>query len=99
MKSVEAPSDRDPFMILVSGRIRCRRCQALSKRTKQQCKAPAVRDKSCCVFHGGKSTGPLTEGGRKRCAVAKMIHGKETRSIRAARSATMAELAKIIEGW
>ena len=102
MKTDQSPSDREPFMTLASGRIRCSRCQALSKRTKQQCKAPAVRDKRCCASHGGKSAGPLTKAGRERCGLAKKVHGGETRAIRAARPAKMAELKvleKIIKRW
>jgi hypothetical protein len=102
MKSDQSPSDREPFMTLAGGRIRCSRCQALSKRTKQQCGAPAVRGKRVCKNHGGKSTGPLTTAGRERCGIAKTVHGGETRAIRAARPAKMAELKvleKIIEKW
>ena len=102
MKTDQSPSDREPFMTLAGGRIRCSRCQALSKRTKRQCGAPAVRGMRVCRFHGGKSTGPKTKEGRKRCTSAKTVHGGETRAIRAARPATMAELkalAKIIEKW
>ena len=102
MKSDQSPSDREPFMTLASGRIRCSRCQALSKRTKRQCGAPAVREKRVCRFHGGKSTGPKTKEGRKRCGIAKTVHGGETRAIRAARPALMAELKMlemIIEKW
>ena len=40
----------------------------------------------------GKSPGPKTEDGRKRCGIAKTVHGGETRAIRAARPAKMAEL-------
>ena len=102
MKSDQSPSDREPFMTLASGRIRCRRCQALSKRTKQQCGVPSVRGKRVCRFHGGKSTGPKTKEGRKRCSDAKTIHGGETRAIRAARPVKMAELKvleEITEKW
>jgi hypothetical protein len=102
MKSDQSPSDREPFMTLASGRIRCSRCQALSKRTKRQCGAPAIKEKRVCRFHGGKSTGPLTTAGRERCASAKRVHGAETRAIRAARPALMAELKMlemIIEKW
>ena len=63
---------------------------------------PSTREKRVCRFHGGKSTGPKTEDGRKRCGIAKTVHGGETRAIRAARPAKMAELKmieKIIEGW
>jgi hypothetical protein len=65
------------------GRIVCLRCNAQSKRTLMQCGAPAIRGKSKCRFHGGRSTGPLTEDGRTRCARAKTRHGFETRAIRA----------------
>ena len=102
MKTDQSPSDREPFMTLAAGRIRCSRCQALSKRTKQQCGAPSVRGMRVCRFHGGKSTGPRTEEGRKRCGIAKTVHGGETRAIRAARPAKFAELTvleKIIDKW
>jgi len=83
-------------MTLASGRIRCRRCQVLFKLTKPQCGAPAVREKRVFRFHDGKSTGPKTKEGRKRCAKAKTIYGSDTRAIRAARPALMAEL-KVLE--
>ena len=50
----------------------------------------------------GKSTSPETKEGRKRCGIAKTVRGGETRAIRAARPAKMAELKvleKIIEKW
>ena len=89
-------------MTLAAERIRCSRCQALSKSTKQQCGAPSVREKRVCRFHGGKSTGPKTKEGRKRCGIAKTVHGGETRASRAARPAKAAELrelARLIKGW
>ena len=54
---------------LIGGRIRAPRCQALSKRSKVQCKKASLNSKRVCMFHGGKSTGPVTEDGRKRCAL------------------------------
>ena len=44
----------------------------------------------------------MTEEGRKRCGIAKTVHGGETRAIRAARAEKMAELAvleEIVERW
>ncbi len=102
MKTDQSPSDSEPFMTLAAGRIRCSRCQALSKRTRKQCGAPAVREKRICKTHGAFSKGPITSHGKKRCSDAKTIHGGETRAIRAARPAKMAELKvleKIIERW
>ena len=44
------------------------------------------------MFHGGKSTGPVTSFGMKHCAEAKTIHGRETRAIRNNRKQKLAEL-------
>ena len=77
---------KEPFIVLAGGRIRCRRCQALSRRSKEQCKKPAIRGKLVCVFHGGKSTGPRTEEGKARVAQAHTIHGNETKAKREERS-------------
>ena len=64
------------------GNIVCRRCNAMSKRTKVQCGAPAMQGKTKCRTHGGLSTGPRTNEGKLRCAQAKTIHGKDTRADR-----------------
>ena len=81
-----------PFLETAGGAIRCGRCQATSKRTKQQCAAPAEREKRVCRFHGARSTGPKTEEGRLRIARAKTQHGDETRQARAERSAMSAKI-------
>jgi hypothetical protein len=81
-----------PFLETAGGRISCNRCQATSKRTKQQCAAPASRGKKVCRFHGGASTGAKTEEGRLRVARAKTQHGDETRQARAERGAMSARL-------
>ena len=77
----------------LGGRITCQRCLARSKRTKQQCRAPAMKGKRVCKTHGGRSTGPKTKAGRQRCAEAKTIHGNETRKMRRERSLGSARLA------
>lgn len=76
-------------------RITCQRCLARSKRTKQQCRAPAAKGKTKCRFHGGASTGPKTEQGRQRCADAKTIHGFETRKTRTERALGMRRLREL----
>ena len=68
------------------------RCQAQSKRSKQQCRKAAIRGKQVCRIHGGKSTGPMTEQGRKRCAAAKTVHGWETRKQREIRAIKFREM-------
>ena len=87
--------EKEPFILTLGGRIRCPRCQAKSKRTKQQCRSPAIRGKRCCRIHGGKSTGPRTQQGRNLCCAAKRVHGRETRGIRAKRQQALAELRQL----
>ena len=90
----------EPHIWLLGGRARALRCQALSKRSKLQCGKAALKGKSVCMFHGGKSTGPGTELGRQRCALAKTIYGFETRvkrEYRAKKFEEMREWIKILE--
>ena len=47
------------------------------------------------MFHGGKSTGPVTEDGRKRCAMAKTVHGWEIRKKREYRAEKSRELKEL----
>lgn len=85
-------SPRQDDLLTAGGRIRCFRCQARSKRHGGQCGAPAERGRQVCRFHGGRSTGPKTAEGRRRCAEAKLVHGRETRAQRAQVSALSAWL-------
>jgi len=80
-------------IITLGGRVTCKRCLARSKRTKQQCRAPAMKGKRVCKTHGGRSTGPRTEEGHAKCAAAKTIHGNESRKARSERSLGSARLA------
>ncbi|MDC1209513.1 hypothetical protein N8011_01195 [Pseudomonadota bacterium] len=80
------------YIWLMGGRIRAFQCQALSKRSKLQCKNAALKDKRVCRFHGGKSTGPLTIHGKQRCVEAKTIHGRETREKRKVRAEKFKEI-------
>jgi hypothetical protein len=82
-------------LITLGGRIRCRQCSAKSKRTGVQCRAPAIKGKTKCKTHGGKSTGPRTPEGKARIAAAHQVHGRETRSIRKERSEGLARLAEL----
>ena len=75
---------------IAGGRITCLRCRAKAKRSGVRCQSPAMRGKDVCRIHGGKSRGPTSEEGRRRCAEAKTVHGNETRAIRAERSQKLA---------
>ena len=62
------------------GKIYCPRCQATSKRTKLQCRRPALKGKAVCDFHGGRSTGPKTEAGKARQRAAVTTSGRYTKA-------------------
>ena len=76
-------------------RVSCTQCDAKSKRTKQQCRNPAISGKTKCRHHGGLSTGSRTAAGKARQIAAITKHGRETRAIREERSAKLAELYKL----
>ena len=89
---MQSKSTFEPLISLIGNRILAKRCQALSKRSKQQCRKASLKGKSVCMFHGGKSTGPITSNGKTRCSIARTIHGRETRSIRVKRSKKLREM-------
>ena len=74
--------DVELTLTTAGGRIVCRRCDAMSKRTRLQCGGPAMQGKTKCRTHGGLSTGPRTNQGKLRCAQAKTISGNDTRQDR-----------------
>ena len=88
-------NDFKPHITLMGGRIRARRCQALLISSKQEHQKAALNGKRQCRNHGGRSTGPVTEQGRKRCAEAKTINGWETREKRRVRTAKLRELSEL----
>lgn len=67
---------------LVFGQYICNQCTAKSKRSGVRCLAPAVKGKTVCRMHGGKSTGPRTAEGLLRLVLAKLTHGTQTRRVR-----------------
>ena len=79
----------------LGGRVVCTQCDAKSKRTKQQCRNPAIKGKTKCKNHGGRSTGSRTPEGKASQIAANTKHGNETRAIRKERSAKLAELYEI----
>jgi hypothetical protein len=76
------------FLTIAGGKISCRRCTAISKRSGQQCGAPALRISKTqkCRIHGGKSTGPKTEAGIQRIRESNITSGNETKTAREDRS-------------
>lgn len=86
---------KEKYLLLAGGRIRCHRCQAKSKRTGLQCRAPSMSGKVMCARHGGKSTGPKTEAGRRRIAAANMKHGLWTKAAIVQRQEIAARLCQL----
>jgi hypothetical protein len=80
--------------ILLFRGTRAPRCQALSKRSKQQCKKASLVGKRVCRMHGSGS-GPITDAGKERCAAAKTVHGWETRKKREYRAEKFRELREL----
>ena len=55
------------------------RCLAKSKRSQEQCKNWAIKQKTMCRFHGGKSTGPRTHEGKEKSRQSHLKHGRYTK--------------------
>ena len=51
------------------------RCQAKSKRSGKRCKRWAIKGKTVCSMHGGKSTGARTIEGQMRSQRGNWKHG------------------------
>ena len=54
------------YVWLIGGRIRAFQCQALSKRSKLQCKIATVKGKRVYRLHVDKSTVPIIIDGKQR---------------------------------
>ena len=85
--------NKSQVLVTAGGRIICRQCQATSKRSKQQCRAPAMTGKNVCLIHGGRSTGPRTPEGLARCL--RKIHGHSIHKARTELSLELQQLAVI----
>ena len=72
----------EQMMTTAGGRIECARCTARSKRTGEQCKKPALRASRTekCEFHGGRSSGPLSEEGKASSAAANLRTGEYSKA-------------------
>ena len=82
---------------MIFGSFEVPRCQAKSKRSGLQCQKAAMQGKRVCRSHGGASKGPKTTAVHQRCAVAKTVHGRETRAIRAASDVKLREIKQTLK--
>ena len=87
----------EKFIVVAGGRIRCLRCTALSKNTREQCRKPALKISRTqkCGHHGGRGSGPKTAEAKARIAAAHRVHGMETNEIRAERSREALKMAQL----
>jgi hypothetical protein len=83
-----------PTLVTAGSKITCRRCTAMSKRSGEQCKKPALKSSRTqkCEFHGGRSTGPKTEGGKARQRAAVLKTGNYTKEAMEDRARSMRTL-------
>ena len=79
----------------LGGRVKCEPCQAIASKTGQRCRCPAVRGTTLCANHRPAGRGPLTEEGRRRCALARTKTGTDTREARKRHSQKLLELYEL----
>ena len=70
-------------------------CATLPPLIQTWCQNAASNGKCVCLTNRNKSTGAKTDAGRKRCAAAKFIHGRETRAKRQLRAEKFRELRSL----
>ena len=82
-------------LVTAGGKIACRRCTAMSKRSGEQCKKPALKTSRTqkCDFHGGRSTGPKTAEGKARQRAAVLKTGNYTKEAMEDRARSVRVLA------
>jgi hypothetical protein len=86
---------KEKLLITAGGKITCPRCQAMSKCSKNQCMKPALRGKSVCGHHGGRSAGPRTAEGKERSRQAHIKSGAYTKLAMMESSSTSLKLAQL----
>lgn len=90
-------NQKNVTLLTAGGRITCLQCNAKSKRTKEQCRAPAAKGLTKCRFHCGISIDSKTARNIKHGEIASSIAGNEGRSMKNARSLANARVAMLEE--
>ena len=70
------------------------RCLAKTRKSSP-CQNPAIKGRSRCKLHGGRSTGPRSPEGKARVAAANTKHGRRSRAHVEKVKAINAELRRI----
>ena len=71
------------------------RCGAKT-RAGGACQNPAIKERSRCKLHGGKSTGPRTPEGKARVIAAHTKHGRRSKAHMEKVKAINAELRRVL---
>lgn len=79
----------------LGSKVKCDPCQAIALKTGQKCRCPAVRGTRLCANHRLGGRGPLSEEGRRRCALARTKTGTDTREARKRHSQKLLELYEL----
>ena len=87
----------EKYLVTAGGKIKCIRCKAYLKKHQRQCLHPAIKNKTCCKWHGGMSSGPKTKEGIERIRQAHLTTGNETLAAREKRSKQILKLALLEE--
>lgn len=87
----------EKYLVTAGGRIICIRCKAFLKKHGRQCLRPAIKGKTCCSKHGGKSTGPRTQAGIDRIRSAHLKTGNQTLAAKEQRSKQISTLQALEE--
>ncbi len=80
VKFVKKDNQAKNASLNIFGRWLCNRCQANNRRGIQ-CGKAAIKGKSVCRNHGGKSTGPKSQGGKDQIGAAHLIHGRRSSAV------------------
>ena len=88
----------EKFLVTAAGCITCLRCTAVSKKTREQCRKPALkisRTQKCQLHGGGPKSGKQSAEGRARIGAVHRVHGRETNQVRQERSQGALRMALI----
>jgi hypothetical protein len=83
----------EKYLVTAGGKIKCIRCKAYLKKHQRQCLHPALKNKTCCKWHGGMSTGPKTKEGIERIRQAHLTTGNQTLAAKEQKSEQSLKLA------
>ncbi len=91
---------KEKYINTAGGKITCLRCQAMSKRSGEQCKKNALRESKTqkCEFHGGRSKGPISEAGKEASRLAHIKSGSYTQQAKLNHQRMLLNLANLEMG-